>query len=207
MGKKALKFWDGYADRYAKSPVSDQESYEKKLAITRSYFTPDSRVLEIGCGTGSTAISHAPFVGHIHATDISPKMLAIAKSKAAGIDNISFDAVEIDQITLPEGGYDVILALNVLHLMPNMEAVVAQMAGLLKPGGVFISGTACIGGGLALILKLVLPIGSALGRVPPVSFYSEAALLSAHEKAGLEIEERWQKKPKSSLFLVARKAA
>jgi len=204
MSKKAQKFWDRFAARYAKSPVSDPESYEKKLAITRGYFASDSKVLEIGCGTGSTAISHAPFVGHIHATDISPKMIEIAKSKAEGMKNISFEAVDIDDIALPEGGYDVILALNVLHLMPNMEEVVAKMARLLKPGGVLVSGTSCIGDG-AKLLKLVLPIGKALGLLPPVSFFTEAALLAAHEKAGLEIVERWQKSPKSALFLVAKK--
>ena len=205
MSKKAQKFWDRFAARYAKSPVSDQATYEKKLKITRAYFSPESKVLEIGCGTGSTAIAHAPFVGHIHATDISPKMIEIAKAKAGGVGNISFEAVGIDDINLPEAGYDVVLALNILHLMPNMEEVVAQMARLLRPGGVFVSSTACMGGG-AKLLKLVLPAGKALGLLPPVRFFDERTLLAAHAKAGLKIEQRWQKTPKSALFLVAKKA-
>lgn len=205
MNQKAQKFWDRFADRYAKSPVSDQESYEKKLEISRSYFTPESRVLEIGCGTGSTAIAHAPFVGHIHATDISANMIAIAKAKAVGLENISFAAVDIDDISLPPSSFDVVLALNILHLMPNMEAVVAQMSGLLKPGGVLISSTTCIGGGVGLVLKAVLPIGKALGLLPPVSFFSEEELLAAHAKAGLEIEQTWRKNRKAAHFIVARK--
>jgi len=77
------KFWNSIAEKYAKSPVSDQASYEKKLAVTRDYMTPDMEVLEIGCGTGTTAIHHAPAVKHIRATDITPAMLDIARGKAA----------------------------------------------------------------------------------------------------------------------------
>ena len=73
------RFWDKRAEKYAQRPVADQAAYEKKLEITRRYFNPDSVVLEIGCGTGSTALAHAPYVGHILATDISPNMIGIAR--------------------------------------------------------------------------------------------------------------------------------
>ena len=75
------RFWDKRAEKYSQRPVGDQATYEKKLEITRSYFRPDSEVLEMGCGTGSTALSHAPLVKHILATDISPGMIDIAKGK------------------------------------------------------------------------------------------------------------------------------
>ena len=68
-------FWDKVAERYSKKPVADEAAYQTKLRVTREYFRPDMQVLEIGCGTGSTAIAHAPFVEHICATDISPKMM------------------------------------------------------------------------------------------------------------------------------------
>jgi cyclopropane fatty-acyl-phospholipid synthase-like methyltransferase len=56
------RFWDKRAEKYAQRPLADQAAYEKKLEITRRYFNPDSVVLEIGCGTGSTALAHAPYV-------------------------------------------------------------------------------------------------------------------------------------------------
>ena len=59
------KFWDRHAERYAKSPVADEASYQKKLQVTREYLRPDMEILEFGCGTGSTAITHAPYVKHI----------------------------------------------------------------------------------------------------------------------------------------------
>ena len=54
------KFWDRIAERYSKKPVSDEDSYQKKLQITHEYLRSDMEVLEFGCGTGSTAITHGP---------------------------------------------------------------------------------------------------------------------------------------------------
>ena len=92
------EFWNKRADNYAKRPVSDEATYEKKLDITREYFRPDMEVLELGCGTGSTALAHAPYVKHILATDLSTRMIEIArdKAKAAGIDNVTFAAASAD---------------------------------------------------------------------------------------------------------------
>lgn len=86
------------AEGYAKKPVSDQATYEKKLEITRSYLRPDMDVLEFGCGTGSTAIAHAPYVEHILATDISSKMVEIARGKAetSGIQNVTFQQATLE---------------------------------------------------------------------------------------------------------------
>ncbi|MEX1057775.1 MAG: class I SAM-dependent methyltransferase [Natronospirillum sp.] len=102
------KFWDKMAERYAKRPVSDEAAYQKKLHVTQEYFNPDMEVLELGCGTGSTAIYHAPKVKHIQAVDISTKMLSIAEQKAtaAGCDNITFTPSAIDSFTVAENTFD-----------------------------------------------------------------------------------------------------
>ena len=79
---QSAKFWDRIAKRYSKRPVADEAAYQKKLQVTREYILPDMEVLVLGCGTGSTAIAHAPYVKHILAIDISPKMIDIAQGKA-----------------------------------------------------------------------------------------------------------------------------
>jgi ubiquinone/menaquinone biosynthesis C-methylase UbiE len=58
----SARFWDLFAERYAKTPVANEVMYQKKLEATQRYFKSDMHVLEFGCGTGSTALVHAPFV-------------------------------------------------------------------------------------------------------------------------------------------------
>ena len=79
----SARFWDKIALKYSKQPVRDEAAYRRKLEVTRDYLRRDIQVFEIGCGTGSTAIAHAPHVAHIHSIDISGKMIEIARRKAA----------------------------------------------------------------------------------------------------------------------------
>ncbi len=204
----ASGFWDRMANRYEKSPVSDEAAYQKKLEVTQTYFKPDMRVLEFGCGTGSTAIVHAPFVEHIIAIDFSDKMLAFARSKAkaVNIENIDFINSEIEQFEalhqVPEQGFDVIMGHSILHLLKNKQAAIEKVYNMLKPGGVFVSSTPCMGAGF---LKFVLPIGHALGLLPLVRFFSVNELVQDINGAGFEIVHQWQPDGGSVVFIVAQK--
>ncbi len=119
------KFWDRKADGYAKSPISDEETYQKKLSETQSFFAPDMRVLEFGCGTGTTAVYHAPYVLHIDAIDISEKMLEIGRVRASesNIDNITFTRGTLAEFNAGTASLDAVLSLNVIHLLPDRQAV------------------------------------------------------------------------------------
>src|SRR5690606_6258119 len=108
---QANAFWNGLADRYSKSPIADEASYQTKLEVTRGYLRPDMRLLEFGCGTGGTAILHAPHVAHIRAIDFSESMLELARTKAekAGVDNVSFELGDITTLPMPDEPYDMVL--------------------------------------------------------------------------------------------------
>lgn len=201
------RFWDRIAARYARQPVADEASYQTKLQVTRSYFRPDMEVLEFGCGTGSTAISHAPHVRHIHAIDISSKMLDIARAKAdaAGVTNVTFQRAAIDDFSVPDGTYDVVLGLSILHLVENKEAVIAKVYGMLKPGGVFVTSTACLGDSMKY-LKLIAPIGRALGLMPLVRAFTAKELEQSLTDAGFAIDHHWQPGKGKAVFIVAKKA-
>ena len=125
------------AERYSRQPIADEATYQKKLQLTRDYFRPDTQLLELGCGTGSTAIAHSPYVKHIRAIDISSKMIEIAKGKAAAenIENISFERSTIDKIDIADQSIDAVLALSILHLLENREAAFQRIHKMLKPGG------------------------------------------------------------------------
>ena len=52
-------FWDKIAQKYATKRVADPAAYEAKLTRVRALLRAEDRVLEIGCGTGSTALTLA----------------------------------------------------------------------------------------------------------------------------------------------------
>lgn len=200
------KFWDRMAKRYSKQPISDEAAYQQKLDITQSFLKPTDTVLEIGCGTGGTSMKHAPFVDSILATDISAKMLAIAEERRqkAGVNNVTFQKLDVENAEIEAGKYDVVLGMSILHLLDAREKVLKNIWDALKPGGYFISSSVCIGTSLG-ILRLILPLAKPFGLLPSVQFFSEEELIAEHEAAGFRMEHRFRPNPKAALFLVAKK--
>lgn len=200
------RFWDRHAKGYAKRPVADQEAYGRKLKKTQEYLRPDMRVLEFACGTGTTALIHAPYVEHISAVDISRKMLEIAKAKAAAddVENVTFSQSSIEAFDGEDASYDAVMAHSILHLLEEKEAAIDKSFRLLKPGGFFISSTVCLGGQLPL-LRPLLPIGRFFGLLPLVAFFTQDELIGAVADAGFDIEHQWYPEKGRALFLIARK--
>jgi len=64
-------FWDRVARKYAADPIADMAGYEATLRRVQTLLTDDQDVLEIGCGTGTTALRLAPSVRRMLATDVS----------------------------------------------------------------------------------------------------------------------------------------
>jgi ubiquinone/menaquinone biosynthesis C-methylase UbiE len=200
------KFWDRIANRYERQPVSDEATYQKKLSITRGYFEPDMQVLELGCGTGSTAIAHAPYVRHILAIDISSKMIEIAQGKADadGVGNVTFSHSAIDKFEVACETLDVVLGLNVLHLLDNMDEVVTRVYSMLKPGGVFVTSTACVGD-MSKFFRLLAPVGYFLRFIPRVKVVTVGELEHSLTSAGFNIDYQWHPGKNKAVFVVARK--
>jgi len=204
---QAVKYWDKIAERYSKQPIADEAAYQKELQITRECFQPDMEVLELGCGTGSTAIIHAPYVKHIRAIDISSKMIEIAQGKADvdHIENITFEQSTIDDSYVPDETVDVVLGLSILHLLEDKEAVIARVYKMLKPGGVFVTNTACIKD-MMWLFKLIVPIGRFFGLIPLVKVFSTNELKESLANSGFEIDYFWQPGKNKAVFIVARRA-
>jgi len=206
---RSARFWDRIAKRYSRGPVADEASYQKKLEVTRGYLRPDMKVLEIGCGTGSTAIVHAPYVKHILATDISSKMLEIAQGKAdaGNIVNVTFQHSTVDDFTAPDRSFDAVLALSVLHLLEDRNEAIAKVHAMLKPGGIFVSSTACLGDTMLRLIKLIAPIGKILGLLPVLNVFTAKELADSITDAGFKIDHQWQPGKGKAVFIVAKKAA
>jgi len=196
-------FWNFMAARYARQSIADPDAYARKLAQTQALMRPDMEVLEFGCGTGSTALTHAPHVARITGLDYSPKMIAIARSKIADVPNVGFEVSTLADWAAGDASYDMVLGLNILHLLPDHRAALAKIARLLKPGGYLVTSTACLGD-RAGMLKRILPVASALRLLPFVAQFSRTELESDLTDAGFTIQQSWQPGPGQGYFHICR---
>lgn len=203
----AEKFWDNAAEKYSKSAVGNEKVYQEKLEATQKYFTEESEVLELACGTGSTSIHHAPLVKHILATDISNSMLDIGRGRAseAGIENITFQQATVENLEAQPASFDVVLALNILHLIEDPVAAVNKVSTLLKPGGYFVTGTACLGDVVFNYYRFIIPILRLLGKAPPVHYVKRSDLEGSFADAGLEIVFQRPPAKGEAAFIIVRK--
>ena len=203
------RFWDRAARKYAADPIADMAGYERTLERTASLLKASDTVLELGCGTGTTALRLAPRVRQIVATDVSGEMIAIAREKAAaqGCRNVEFMAVAADRAPGLDGSYDAVLAFNLLHLVPDRPAALAQAHRLLRPGGLLVSKTPCLSE-MNLLIRLAVPVMRLVGRAPSVSFFTAPELEADIAAAGFEIMERARHgsgRKDARIFIAARK--
>jgi ubiquinone/menaquinone biosynthesis C-methylase UbiE len=205
---RSEKFWDKIAERYSKRPVADEAAYQKKLQVTRKYLRPDMEVMEFGCGTGSTAITLAPCVKHIVAIDVSSKMVEIAlgKADAEKIENITFERSTIEKFHVPDQTLDAVLGHNILHLLENKEEVIGRIHRMLKPGGVLVTSTACLGD-MMMLFRILAPVGTFLGFFPLVKVFTIKELEESLSNAGFELEYKWQPGKNKAVFIVVSRTA
>ncbi|RXJ71588.1 SAM-dependent methyltransferase [Veronia nyctiphanis] len=198
-------FWNKIADKYAATPIANESVYQKKLAITDKYLTEQSEILEFGCGTGSTALIHAPKVSDYTALDTSARMIEIAQEKLQQTpqSNLTFveSTLENWQQAHSDTKYDVMLGLNVLHLMADYRQVIRQSFDMLKPGGYFITSSACFEG--FSWWSLALPVMKLIGKAPHVEKFTAKQLMQAMLDAGFVLAQEWKPSPKGGqTFLV-----
>ena len=203
--KDSKEFWDKAAEKYIRSPITDEATYQKKLAITQEFLRSDSKVLEFGCGSGATAIFHAPYVEQVVATDISGKMIEAAQRKAveAEVQNIVFQQGTLDSLKLQNESFDAVLGLNVLHLLEDVDAAIASVHRLLTNDGVFVSSTSLVAE-INVAFRWLISGMQFLGLAPYVSRFTKSQLVSKLLKSGFTIEREWQASHES-VFIVARK--
>jgi ubiquinone/menaquinone biosynthesis C-methylase UbiE len=101
---------------------------------------PGDTVLDFGCGPGSFSIAAARRTGpsgRVYACDIQPLAAAYIQRKAAaaGLDNVRFLCAG-RTLGLPAASVDVVILYDVLHMLGDPAAVLAELARVLRPGGV-----------------------------------------------------------------------
>ena len=189
--KSPEKFWNLIASKYAASPISDIAAYEKKIERLKSYLSPENHVLDIGCGTGTQCDDLASNVKQVTGIDISRKLLAIAEQRKAErkIENVEFIHTTVFDERFEPGSFDVVTAFYVLHFFENIDEVIMRIYGLLKPDGLFILETACMGEKGKIMGELVRLAGK-LGFLPLINLLTTRQIEQTLEQAGFSIVDK-----------------
>jgi ubiquinone/menaquinone biosynthesis C-methylase UbiE len=204
---KSEKFWNKISDNYDDQLKRYERTYLKTIENTKKYLDKDDIVLDYACGTGIILVDIADSVKEIHAVDIASKMIEIARRKAdeRNLKNIHFAQTELFDDRFKEKSFDVVFAFNILYLLSDVTNVLKRINALLKPGGMFISATDCLGEKKMFVntLKYML---SKIGILPFMHMLTthelETLIMDAHFKI---IETEKLSDASSNYFIASKK--
>jgi 2-polyprenyl-3-methyl-5-hydroxy-6-metoxy-1,4-benzoquinol methylase len=188
---KSEKFWDRQAESFTDHGQGIQLAENKDFQSILKYLNSDATVLDYGCATGIISNAIADKAKEVHAIDISSKMIEIAKTRARALnlENVNYAPGTIFDDRFQAGSFDMVLAFRVIHMLKSPSDVVSRINQLLKPGGVFISVTACMSSYKALMGIAVFLLGKT-GIIPEhINFFKLPELEGLMTGAGFQILE------------------
>ncbi len=131
----------GYPEELANVPESAVGSF---AGVANPWqlgrLAPGERVLDLGSGAGTDALVAAQMVGEhgqVRGIDMTPEMLATARGAAAemGVSNVEFVESEAEQLPFADASFDIVISNGVIDLIPDKDAVFAEIFRVLRPGG------------------------------------------------------------------------
>jgi arsenite methyltransferase len=131
----------GYPPELANVPDAAVESF---AGVANPWglgsLAPGERVLDLGCGAGTDSLIAAQMVGEqgrVTGIDMTPEMLAKGRAAAAamGAANVEFVEEDAERLPFADAGFDVVISNGVIDLIPDKDAVFAELIRVLTPGG------------------------------------------------------------------------
>ena len=124
------------AERYAVSAFLER-SPDLRLMLDAASLRGDERVLDVGTGTGHTAVAFAPNVANVVGIDLTPAMLEQARvvAASAGAENIRFAEGDATALPYDDASFDVVTCRVCAHHFADPAAALHEAARVLGPGG------------------------------------------------------------------------
>lgn len=141
--EETREFWDQAAKSFDEEPdhgLSDPTIRHAWVGLIKVLLAgPLGRALDLGCGTGSLSLILAELGYEVVGIDLSPKMISLAREKAAQAGReIEFQVMNAADPQLAEGQFSVLVCRHLLWTLPERERVLERWARLLMPGGVLL---------------------------------------------------------------------
>jgi len=131
----------GYPAELAGVPESAVQSFAGVAnPFSLGRLEPAERVLDLGSGAGTDSLVAAQMVGsegRVTGIDMTPEMLAKARAAAdeMGVTNVEFVEGEVERLPFADESFDVVISNGVVDLIPDKDAVFAEIFRVLAPGG------------------------------------------------------------------------
>ena len=179
-------YWDRHSTNYARSMLLLGKPLPRVLKLTETSVSGAGDVLEVAAGTGLFTERIAPHVRQLVATDYSASMVELLTQRIrdGGLANVQCLQADIYKLEFPPDSFDVVIAANVLHLVPDLSGALASLQRVLRPTGKLIVPTFCHN---ETILSRTLSRALALTGFPGQRRFTGRSLRSALESAGLQI--------------------
>ncbi|MBA3412352.1 MAG: methyltransferase domain-containing protein [Actinobacteria bacterium] len=127
-------------DLLARVPDGSAESFAGVAnPFSLGALAPGERVLDLGCGAGTDSLVAAQMVapeGHVVGVDMTPEMIAKARTSAAqlGVTHVDFVESEAEHLPFEDASFDVVISNGVIDLIPDKDAVFSELYRVLRPG-------------------------------------------------------------------------
>lgn len=130
-----------YPEELARVPEAAVESFAGVAnPFSLGRLEPGEDVLDLGSGAGTDALVAALMVGpagSVTGIDMTPEMVAKARAAAAelGVEHVTFLESEAESLPFADASFDVVISNGVIDLIPDKDAVFAELHRVLRPGG------------------------------------------------------------------------
>lgn len=136
---KAEKTYNAASDNYDAEPLGFWDRYGRRT-IERMNLHSGARVLDVCCGAGASALPAAQAVGSegsVIAVDLAEELLkhGRAKANASGLRCVDFRRADMTSLDFPAAHFDAVVCVFGIFFVPNMEAQVAELWRMVRPGG------------------------------------------------------------------------
>jgi SAM-dependent methyltransferase len=140
--------WNDYAETFDAEPDHGLASPDVRAAwaelVLPQLPSAPAAVADIGCGTGTLSVLLALAGYTVKGIDTSPRMLEVARRKAAGAGvDVAFEQADAADPPYPVSSLDAVVVRHVLWALPDPGAAVERWADLLRPGGVLLLVEGC----------------------------------------------------------------
>ncbi len=136
---KATATYDAASDHFDDEPLGFWNLIGRRT-VERLALSPDGNALDVGCGTGASALPAAEAVGpngFVIGVDLSARLLdrARAKARARGLTNIEFRLADMTSLGYPNGRFDAVVSVFSIFFVPDMEGLVRELWRMVRVGG------------------------------------------------------------------------